>query len=159
MGITHATGAARLPDPDGALAPETLLRSQFDDMRNAGPPPVHRLMVAVLADAIRVYRRTMNRNDRRSRRLRREIQEWFASDDDTWPFAFVVVCQQVELEPAGLRAALLRWRSHCDAADNGASPPRGTGTDGPSTQFTEASHGEGTIGRHYQRGTPLVAAR
>jgi hypothetical protein len=90
------------------LAPETLLPSQFGDLlRNAAArSPEHHLMCAVLEDAIRIYVGMLNRSDRRGRRLFREIAEWFASDDATWPFSFIVICQQLDFEPDYLRLGL-----------------------------------------------------
>ena len=109
------------------LVPDIILPSQFDDLHRNGSSsrPEHRLMAAVLEDAIRVYRATANRGGRRSRRLFREIEEWFASAEASWPFSFVVICEKLDLEPEYVRAGLRRWRAFApgDLSSASALPP------------------------------------
>jgi hypothetical protein len=90
---------------------ETILPSQFIDLlrNDHARPPEHRLMLAVLEDAIRSYRRYMGSSRARRGQLFREVEEWFASDAATWPFSFVVICQTFDIEPEYIRAGLRAW--------------------------------------------------
>jgi hypothetical protein len=106
---------------EGELVPETILPTQFADLQRNGASkaPEHRLMLAVLEEAIRVYQTMACRADRRSRRLFREAQEWFASDEASWPFSFVVICEKLGFEPAYVQSGLNRWWVHRTAACEG----------------------------------------
>jgi len=92
---------------------ETILLSQFADLlrNDEARPPEHRLMLAVLDEAIRSYQRYVSSSRQRGRRLFREAEEWFASDAATWPFSFVVICETLDLEPDYVRAGLRAWRT------------------------------------------------
>jgi len=93
---------------------ETILPSQFGDLlrNDQARPPEHRLMLAVLEDAVRSYQRYLSSSDSRGRRLFREVEEWFDSDAATWPFSFVVICQIFDIEPEYVRAGLRAWRKN-----------------------------------------------
>ena len=94
------------------LAPETVLPSQFFDRLqvDASLQPEKRLMLAVLEDAVGTFQKYVNVGTRHGRRLFSEAEEWFASTDADWPFAFVNVCQALSLDAEYLRAGLWRWR-------------------------------------------------
>ena len=94
------------------LAPETVLPSQFFDRLqvDATLQPEKRLMLAVLEDAVGTFQKYVNVTSRQGRRLFSEAEEWFASADADWPFAFVNVCQALSLDAEYLRAGLWRWR-------------------------------------------------
>ena len=70
--------------------------------------PEQRLMLGVLADAMRLHRRTVGYRDRRSRRLCAETLEWFRSDDLSWPFSFLNICHVLGLDADGLRSRVAR---------------------------------------------------
>src|SRR5437899_12279379 len=74
---------------------ETILPSQFGDIlrHDQATPPEHRLMLAVLEDAVRSYQRYVSSSHARGRRLFREVKEWIDSDAAMWPFSFVVITQ------------------------------------------------------------------
>ena len=99
------------------LVPEIVLPSQFDDLRrNAeGRPPEHRLMLAVLEDAVYSYQQGVKSRATRDRRLFNETEEWFESEETTSPFSFVTICQVFGLDPDYLRAGLRRWRAGCES--------------------------------------------
>jgi hypothetical protein len=40
-------------------------------------------------------------------RLQRETEEWFLSEDMTWPYSFVNICQVLNLDAGAIRRALL----------------------------------------------------
>src|SRR5438067_3812049 len=106
---------ARMIEASGGgveLAPETVLPSQFFDRLqvDASLQPEKRLMLAVLEDAVGTLQKYVNVSSRYGRRLFSEAEEWFASPDADWPFAFVNVCQALGLDAEYLRAGLWRWR-------------------------------------------------
>ncbi len=72
--------------------------------------PEKRLMLAVLEDALDVYFRY--RGHRRNRRLFRETEAWFFSDDTDWPFAYRNVCAVLGVDPVWLRRQLAAWCRH-----------------------------------------------
>ena len=91
------------------LAPETLLPSQLDRLKR-GTAPEHRLMLAVLEDAVRVYQVGCLSSHTGGRLQFRETAEWFASDDTSSPFCFVTICELFGLDPDFLRSGLRRWK-------------------------------------------------
>ena len=95
------------------LEPETILPSQYFDRFeiDASLQPEKRLMLAVLEDAVGTFQKYAVATGRRARRLFAEAEEWFASDDVSWPYAFLNICQALGLEPAYVRRGLLRWRN------------------------------------------------
>jgi hypothetical protein len=116
MSAAHqSAGAASRHDGDTIieLVTERILPSQFDDLRRntEAIPPEGRLMLAVLEDAVYVYQRSCRLQDTRSRRLFRETDEWFASNEATSPFSFLTICEMFGLDPDYLRGGLRRWSS------------------------------------------------
>jgi hypothetical protein len=95
------------------LEPETILPVQFFDrvQIDASLQPEKRLMLAVLEDGVGTFQKYSGVPGRRARRLFTEAEEWFASDDVEWPFAFVNVCQGLGLEPQYIRRGLRRWHN------------------------------------------------
>lgn len=67
------------------------------------------LLRAVLADAFKCFYQATEKNTRRARRLAKEAEDWFFSDDANWPFSFVNICAALRLEPGYLRRKLLLW--------------------------------------------------
>ena len=96
---------------DHLLENETLEPVQYADLlRGDTQPPEHRLLFAVLEDAVRCWQVYGNGTSRRDQRLFREGADWFASDDDGSPFTFVAICQLFGLEPGYVRGGLRGWR-------------------------------------------------
>jgi len=89
------------------LVPDHLLPVQFTELlqRPSERTPEHKLMAAVLEEAIRTFCRCAGARGARRRRLFREAAEWFASHDVSWPFAFENVCEALALEPEWIRRA------------------------------------------------------
>jgi len=86
--------------------------------------PEHRLLWAVLEDAVRCWQIHERRRTSRDRRLFGEVAEWFASDDDASPFRFIAICQLFGLEPSYLRAGLQRWSDRRRASGGKVVPFR-----------------------------------
>ena len=60
-------------------------------------------MYAVLEDGVELLTRHRWGAGRPSHRLLRETEAWLASDDTSWPFAFVNVCDALEIDAARVR--------------------------------------------------------
>ena len=111
-----------IPEHGGPVQvePESVLPEQYGNVARRCMRPEHRLMLAVLEDAVRAYQ-TGCASDGGERRLHfRETAEWFASDDTEWPFSFVPICQHLGIEPEYVRAGLRRWRARHGAGVPGA---------------------------------------
>lgn len=68
--------------------------------------PERRLMLAVLQEAVASYLA-----DRRGVRDNlREVEQWFASDDTTWPYSFGNLCDALGLDRSAVRRALFLQR-------------------------------------------------
>jgi len=67
--------------------------------------PENRLMLAVLEDAVDIYRKHAHLPGRRSR-LVVETEEWLFSDDTSWPLSFVNVCRALGIDVDWLRGRL-----------------------------------------------------
>ena len=98
------------PAPAG-FEPETVLPCQLLDAshRGAAMQPEKRLMLAVLEDAIATLQRTAGRTRRAAVREHDEARAWLASDDASWPYAFLNVCHVLGYEPGYLRNGLRTW--------------------------------------------------
>jgi hypothetical protein len=83
--------------------------------------PERRLMLAVLEDAVWTLLRAPSDRPENAR-LAAEAEAWLASDDTAEPFAFINVCQALDLEAGRIRAAIARSR-HAVAAANGRARP------------------------------------
>jgi len=110
---TQAARAVEMNRGNGVgFEPETILPSQYFDrfQIDASLQPEKRLMLAVLEDAVGTFQKYAVATGRRARRLFTESEEWFASDDTSWPYAFLPICQALGLEPEYVRRGLQRWR-------------------------------------------------
>ncbi len=92
--------------------PDSLLPAQFFTAlkQRSQACGERRLMAAILEDAIDCFQKHLWAKDNRSRTLRQEAENWFLSDDDSWPFSFSNVCQALDLEPDFLRRGLISWK-------------------------------------------------
>lgn len=113
--------AAMESSSDG-LDPSILLPSQFfvGAARGVSLRPEHRLMLAVLEEAVTTFQRHAAAKTVVGMRLFAQVQAWIGSDDAEWPFSFLNICDALGLEPAYLRSGLRRWRDRLQAAP--ASP-------------------------------------
>jgi rare lipoprotein A len=86
----------------GALLPETILPSQFFDgsARCIEFRGERRLMLAILADAIHIYR------EARGKRRFREAERWIESRDRRWIFSFERICDILGFDAGCIRRSL-----------------------------------------------------
>ena len=84
----------------------------------------HRLLLAVLEEAIRTYQRCAFAHDHRGLALLSEVEEWFASEDSQWMFSFVAICDALGLETTYVRAWLRRLRDRDRVVSQTGVPPQ-----------------------------------
>lgn len=101
-----ADAGASLFQPD-SLLPVQFFAALKQRSQSCGE---RRLMAAILEDAIDCFQKYLWAKDNRSRNLRLEAENWFVSDDDSWPFSFINVCYALDLEPGFLRRGLMEWK-------------------------------------------------
>ncbi|MBI3769474.1 MAG: hypothetical protein HY271_13425 [Deltaproteobacteria bacterium] len=87
-----------------------LLPVQHADLCRRSEPvqPERRLMLAVLSDAIVLFQ--TRGPQLTQRRDLEDAKRWILSDDRTWPFSFVNVCDTLGIAFEPLRRALLKGR-------------------------------------------------
>lgn len=92
--------------------PDTMLPSQyFAAMRKRVPQEAeYRLIVAVLEDAIDCFQKHCDARDSKTRQLFEDAAQWVGSEDRTWPFSFLNICDVLNLDPAYVREGLEQHR-------------------------------------------------
>ncbi len=133
---TDFEGLADLLQPDCVL-PEQLVEGYRNDSHLSGEKA---LMLAVLEDGLRCFQEHFRNPRYNPRLLSREAEEWIQADDWDWPFSFNNVCDTLGLDPAAMRAALLRWKTERLA------PPTAVGNGRPRKMYrlhlrTKRAHG------------------
>ena len=90
------------------FVPDTILPSQYFDRvaRRTEYDGERRLMIAVLEDAVDVYRKLAGASDARRQQLFKDAEEWIESEDRTWIFSFHNVCEILGIEAEYLRRGL-----------------------------------------------------
>ena len=93
--------------------PDTLLPSQyFDRLRSrASVDGERRLMVAILEDAVDVYRKQLGARDRKRRQLFEDAEAWIESADRSWIFSFENICDVLGIDASYLRKGLRLWKA------------------------------------------------
>ena len=105
-----------LPPP---LEPRAMMPAQWftqRERRNA-QSSIRRLMYAILEDAVSVYTSEV-RSSRQSRTFQ-QTRRWIDSNDRTWVFSFLRICEALDLDPDYIRrgvrmraAAPVNGRAH-----------------------------------------------
>jgi hypothetical protein len=92
--------------------PDTLLPSQYFDRirRRASSDGERRLMVAILEDAVDVYRKQAGARDRRRRQLFEDAEAWIESPDRGWIFSYENICEVLGIDAGYLRKGLRAWK-------------------------------------------------
>ena len=68
--------------------------------------PERQLMAAVLVDAVATWRRYRRARDGQERARLDEVVAWLEDPSASWPFSFVRICAELELDPVRIRARL-----------------------------------------------------
>ena len=63
-------------------------------------------MIAVLEDAVEVYRKQAGAKEPRGQQLFREAEEWIEDPDRSWLFAFENICDVLDIDGNYLRRGL-----------------------------------------------------
>src|SRR5262250_609625 len=82
------------------LEPEAVLPSQYFAQAavDASLQPEKRLMLAELEDAVGTFQKYVNARDRSAQKLFLEVEDWFASEDQDWPYSFVNISHALGLD-------------------------------------------------------------
>jgi hypothetical protein len=96
----------------GRFEPDTLMPAQYYDImkRRHSLEGEHKLMFAVLEDAVECYLKNMNAKHRKQRILFYEAQNWMSAKNKIGLFAFETLCDALAINPEGLRRALEQRR-------------------------------------------------
>ena len=95
------------------LASLSRLQSVDPQARSFADQAERRLLVALLDDAIHIYRTARLTSRGHYRCHVREVAEWIASRDRTWVFSFERVCEVLQIDADHLRRTLPLLR-HAD---------------------------------------------
>ena len=105
----------------GLFQPDTLLPSQFFDRirRRRQFDGERRLMIAVLEDAVEIYRKQAGAMDARGLQLFKEAEEWVEDTGRTWLFSFENICDVLDIDAQYLRRGLHAWKDRGQAERSG----------------------------------------
>jgi hypothetical protein len=92
-------------DPDIILPAQHFAAIQ----RKKFPSGEHRLLVALIQDAIECFQKHMHARDAKRRQLFLDAQGWIGSEDDRAVFSFNNVCMLLGMNPDYVRQGLLEW--------------------------------------------------
>jgi hypothetical protein len=83
--------------------------------------PEKRLLLAVLEEAVGTFQRHLGTTERHSRATFADVEVWFASEDATWLYSFVGICDALEIDATYVRSGLRRWlgRRQTSSPDKG----------------------------------------
>jgi hypothetical protein len=102
----------------GLFVPDTMLPSQYFDRmaRRTEYEGERRLMIAVLEDAVDVYRKLAGARDARRQQMFHDAEEWIESDDRAWIFSFLNICDVLAIEAEYLRRGLRAVKKQAQAS-------------------------------------------
>ena len=89
-------------------------------------------MVAILEDAIDVYRKQAGARDTRKRHMFEDAEAWIEDTTANWIFSFENICTVLDLDPGYIRRGLHAWKRRVRSmtADNVVRlEPADTGAD------------------------------
>ncbi|HYB98488.1 MAG TPA: hypothetical protein VEC57_05070 [Candidatus Limnocylindrales bacterium] len=99
----------RQPD---VFEPDIVLPSQHfaQIKRKKFPSGEHRLLVALIQDAVECFQKHLHARDSKRRQLFLDAESWIDSEDDRGVFSFNNVCMLLGMNPDYVRQGLLAWR-------------------------------------------------
>jgi hypothetical protein len=88
--------------------PHTVLPEQYFTrlQRSSSCRGEHRLMAAILEDAVAVCRKLEAPKRSEARHVLGETLRWLRSNDRTWTFSFLRICETLDLEPSAIRRGI-----------------------------------------------------
>ncbi len=92
--------------------PDMLLPTQYFAAlkRKKYPNGEHRLLVALVRDAVDCFQKHIHARDAKRRQLFIDAEEWIGADDEYTQFSFNNVCEILGMNPDYVRRGLLTWR-------------------------------------------------
>ena len=82
----------------------------FEERSAVRDSPERRLLLAVLGDALTVYERHGPARGGEAGRRALEVERWVASEAMETPFAFIRICEALEIDPGPIRQHVRRIR-------------------------------------------------
>jgi hypothetical protein len=140
-------------DGQGIHASDILLPAQFfaPFRQEAGIERERLLMLAVLADGVKCYRKYAFARDLRGRQIFAETLEWVLSREGGQLFSFESICNVLDINTECVRRALCRWYEQVRQARAGrpiqptqASPTRSSNV--PWPQRTSSGYQDLSVG-------------
>lgn len=119
-------------DPDIILPTQHFAAIQ----RKKFPSGEHRLLVALIQDAIECFQKHMHARDAKRRQLFLDAQGWIGSEDDRGVFSFNNVCMLLGMNPDYIRQGLANWSEQ--SKDLPRSQRRRTTSDRPAARIVPA---------------------
>lgn len=109
---------------DGVIGVHEILPSQFYGLlRGNRLTGEQRLMLALLADAINVYQQGVMAKSTRKRILYVDAERWImTSRPIRHAFGFETVCEALNIDPAGVRRAMVEWKHRVKRAAETRAP-------------------------------------
>ena len=93
------------------LEPDVMLPEQFfGGPGRSEEQGEHRLMAAILDDAVQTYCMPLVARARGGWRAEREAGEWIESTDRSWIFSFERICEALDLDAACIRRGVRTWK-------------------------------------------------
>jgi hypothetical protein len=111
----------RAPMEGNFSEPQGILPGQFYGARRGTSEiePLHRLMIAMLVDAVRCFETRFDARQPARCQEFAEVRSWIFSDADDGVFSFRAVCDALEVDPGAIRKGLTRlqekgfvWSKH-----------------------------------------------
>ncbi len=97
---------------DRLFEPDILLPTQFFAQlkRKRYKCGEHRLLVAIIQDAVECFQKHLHATDSKRRQLYLDAEAWVGIEDDHGPFSFANVCALLGMDADYVREGLYRWR-------------------------------------------------
>ncbi|MBP1687555.1 MAG: hypothetical protein H6Q33_3698 [Deltaproteobacteria bacterium] len=110
----------------GMTQPDIILPSQHFGPRRKQAPE-HRLMIAVLDDALDCVEKYRCATSARGQRLFHEAKRWLFADEADWPYSFECICGVLDLDANAVRQRLRVALEHRTSPRATPDPYRPTG--------------------------------
>jgi hypothetical protein len=109
MTETHAVANENMAS---LFQPDTLLSGQYFDDRGRSRllEPEHKLMLAILQDAVECFQANYSARCEKRKRVFDDAREWIFQSRNDWIFGFENICNVLEFDPEYIRKGLLRWK-------------------------------------------------
>ena len=89
--------------------------------RKRFPSGEHRLLVAIMRDAIDCFQKHIHARDAKRRQLFLDADAWICDEDDRSAFSFTNCCETLGLTPEYVRRGLIEWRDSQQKLRRGGS--------------------------------------